>query len=137
MSAYAVKGVYPVRLERNSVVPDAIATAVLERGLRGGLVLAIGGLKHAELGVYDRGAGRYVVQTLDATADETLEVAPMLGNYLVTSSGHVSVHLHVNLAWRRGSAAGHLVSGLVDPFLEVFLVEVGDVVREVFFHRDV
>ncbi|WP_440059511.1 PPC domain-containing DNA-binding protein [Thermogladius sp. 4427co] len=137
MSAYSPKAIIPVRLERGMEIPDAIARAVYERGLRGGLVIAIGGLSYAEVGVYSRSENKYYTKVFEAGSDETLEVAPLIGNYLVTSSGHVSVHVHVNLAWRRDRVAGHLVKGVVDPFLEVFLVEVGDVVREVFIHRDV
>jgi hypothetical protein len=134
--AYSLKGIYPIRLEKGMIVPDSIARAVSERGLRGGVVIAIGGLSYAEIGVYDRSEKKYHVSAYEAREDETLEAAPIVGNYLVTSSGHISVHLHANLAWRRDRVAGHLVRGVVDPFLEVFLLEVGDVVREVFFHRD-
>jgi predicted DNA-binding protein with PD1-like motif len=134
--AYSPRGLYPLRIEKGMIVPDSIARAVSERGLRGGVVIAIGGLSYAEIGVYDRWKKEYHVSVYEAREDETLEAAPIVGNYLVTSSGHISVHLHANLAWRRDRVAGHLLKGVVDPFLEVFLLEVGDVVREVFFHRD-
>lgn len=134
--AYAVRGLFPLRVERGQSVHDAIERAVLDRGLRGGLIIAIGGLRYAEVGVFDRRRGAYEVAKLEASEDETIEAAPIAGNYLVTSGGRVSIHLHACLSSKRARASGHLLAGVADPFLEVFLLEVGDVVREAFFHRD-
>jgi predicted DNA-binding protein with PD1-like motif len=129
--------IYPVKGEKGSEIPDILAKAIQERGLRGGIIIAIGGLRRAEIGVYDREKGTYSVESFEAENGETLEVAPLIGNYMITSKGSLSIHLHINVSSRSSRASGHLVKGIVDPFLEAFLIEAGDVVKEAFTHRDI
>ncbi len=105
---------------------------ISELGLSGGLIIAIGGFEWAEVGIY-KGDG-YEVRRVEAEEGKVLEVAPLVGNYVVFG-GEVSVHLHVNLGKRHGEVlAGHLLEAKVKPFLEAFLVE-AEGVHEAFAHR--
>jgi len=127
--------IIPVRVGEGSIVHKAIEEAVKANELRGGFITGIGGLREAVVGFYNPEANTYVQERLEASG-EVLEVASLQGNYLVKSSGEVSIHIHAVLGSRDRTIAGHLVNGVVKPILEVFLVEVGDEVRKTFMHRD-
>lgn len=133
---YAVKSAYPLKIEEGSEVKIAIESYVLSRGLRGGVVLGIGGLAEAQVGYFNPTTRAYWIEDVYPEEGKVLEVASLLGNYLVRSDGHVSVHLHVVISDGIKTRAGHLLKGVARPFLELFLLEIGDEVRGTFIHRD-
>jgi predicted DNA-binding protein with PD1-like motif len=59
----------------------------------------------------------------------------MTGNYLVKEDGSISIHIHINIASRNYVKGGHLISGVANPFLEVFLIEADIDLSNIFTHR--
>lgn len=133
---YSVKSAYPLKVEEGSEVKSAIESYVYSRNLRGGVILGIGGFAEAQIGYFNPAAGAYWIEDVYPEDGRVLEVASLSGNYLVRSDGRVSVHLHVVLSDGAKVRAGHLLKGIARPFLEVFLIEIGDEVRGAFIHRD-
>ncbi len=123
-----------VKIPEGADPVESLRKVIKEEGLKGGLIAGIGGFKWAKVGVY---TGRnYDVQLVVAKEGRVLEVASLLGNFLTTPEGEVSIHIHVTLARDHGEVyAGHLVKAEVKPFLEVFLSEASNDVAEVFSHR--
>ncbi|ADV64698.1 PPC domain-containing DNA-binding protein [Desulfurococcus mucosus] len=124
----------PLRIGEGGVVHAEIERAVASNGLKGGFITGIGGLSEADIGFYNPATREYAREHLEA-GGEVIEVASLQGNYLITADGSVSVHLHIVAGLKGRVVAGHLLHGVVKPFLEVFLVETGGEVSEVFTHR--
>ncbi|MEM4481806.1 MAG: DUF296 domain-containing protein [Desulfurococcaceae archaeon] len=97
-------------------------------------MVGIGGFEYAQLGFLNVASKTYVLKEFRG-GEEILEVAPITGNYIVKPDGSVSIHLHANISTVEGAIAGHLLKAVVNPFLELFLIEVGSSVGEVFTHR--
>jgi len=114
-----------VRVPEGAGVHEFLEKYITEHGLKGGLVLGIGGLKHAVIGYLDLATRQYRVVELESS-ETALEVASLLGNYFARPDGTIRIHVHVVVGTPSGSHAGHLISGVVYPFLEVFLVELGE-----------
>lgn len=92
-------------------------------------VSAIGALSDVELRYFDWDAKDYHKNVIN----EQVEVASMLGDVAVSPEEQPSLHLHVVLGRRDGSAlAGHLGSAHVRPTLEVILQESPAHLRKVF-----
>jgi len=124
--------VRPVKIPRGSYVHEYIRSIVKSSRLRGGFIFGIGALAKAEIGVYT--GKEYVVERIEAPENRVIEVAPMMGNYVVYN-GRVSVHIHATLSLGDGRVySGHLVKGLVNPFIEALVIEVGDL-TSIFGHR--
>lgn len=123
-----------VKVPLGSNVHEALREVIASKGLRGGVIVGIGGFEYAEIGYLDPATGKYVSRELRAS-ETILEVTSMLGNYLVKPDGSISIHLHVTLATPSGVHGGHLLRGVAKPFIEAFLIEVGQGVLEVFTHR--
>ncbi|MEM1698098.1 MAG: DUF296 domain-containing protein [Thermofilaceae archaeon] len=126
--------VYAVKIPEKSTIHDFLKEYILSRGLKGGIILGIGGLEYAEVGHFDPASRRYLIREIKA-GETVLEVSSTTGNYLVKQDGDVSVHVHVTLATPGNVLAGHLVKGIVNPFIEAFLVELGSDVEKAFTHR--
>ena len=119
--------------EGNDPIPY-LSTIIKNKGLRGGKILGIGGFKWAKVGIYN--GKTYDVQLIVGREGHVLEVASLMGNYILLPDGEVSIHIHVTLGRDHGEVyAGHLVKAEVSPFLEVFLEEAKNNVAEVFTHR--
>ena len=111
-----------------------LSTIIKEKGLNGGKIVGIGGFKWAKVGIYN--GKTYDVQLIMAREGHVLEVASLIGNYLLLPDGEASIHIHVTLGRDHGEVyAGHLVKAEVTPFLEVFLEESSNNPAEVFKHR--
>ena len=83
-------------------------------------VTAIGALSDAVLKYYDWDGKKY----LSLPVPEQVEVASLLGDIAEDPSGEPSVHIHVVLGKRDGTAmAGHLGEAHVRPTLEVIITE--------------
>lgn len=126
--------IYIVKIPEKNAIHDFLKEYVLSRGLKGGIILGIGGLEYAEIGYFDPISRKYVIREVRA-GETVLEVSSMTGNYLVKQDGTVSVHVHVTLATPGNVYAGHLVKGIANPFIEAFLVELGNDVEKIFTHR--
>ncbi|MEZ0393999.1 MAG: DUF296 domain-containing protein [Desulfurococcaceae archaeon] len=113
-----------LRAPEGSDVHEFLAGAIRSGGLSGGLVIGIGGLSQAELGIFVPSEGAYKIIRLEPPSGAVLEVAPLVGNY-VARGPEVSIHLHATLGTPNGAFAGHLIRGTVRPMLELFVVEVG------------
>jgi len=124
--------VVPVKVPEGADPHEFLREFISKEGLSGGLIIGIGGFEKATIGVF-RG-DTYDVMEVEAFPGHVLEVASLTGNY-VSTDGAVSTHIHVVLARSHGETyAGHLVRARVKPFLELFLIEYGDLTR-VFDHR--
>ena len=123
-----------LKIPRGSSILEYLEQVIRERGLRSGVILGIGGLERVELGYYSPEKGTY--ERAEYRAGETvLEVTSMTGNYLVKQDGSISIHIHVNIATKDYVKGGHLVSGVANPFLEVFLIEANIDLSIIFSHR--
>jgi predicted DNA-binding protein with PD1-like motif len=101
---------------------EAVATLAAfaeERGIEAAHFTAIGAFREAVIAFFDWDSRTYE----EIPVDEPVEVAAMTGN-VSRKDGAVRIHAHVVLGRRDGSAlAGHLMSGIVRPTLELTLVE--------------
>jgi len=80
----------------------------------------IGAFSGAVLRYFDWDAKQYV----DIPVNEQTEVASLTGDVALDPSGPASLHIHLVLGRRDGTAlAGHLKQGLVRPTLELVLQE--------------
>jgi len=123
-----------LKIPRGSSILEYLEQVIRERGLRSGVILGIGGLERVEVGYYSPEKGTY--ERAEYRAGETvLEVTSMTGNYLVKQDGSISIHIHVNIATKDYVKGGHLVSGVANPFLEVFLIEANTDLSIIFSHR--
>lgn len=126
--------IHAFKVPRGSSILEYLERAIRERGLKSGVILGIGGLERVELGYYNPARGVY--ERVEYRAGETvLEVTSMTGNYLVKQDGSISIHIHINIASRDYVKGGHLISGVANPFLEVFLIEAGIDLSSIFTHR--
>jgi predicted DNA-binding protein with PD1-like motif len=126
--------IHAFKVPRGSSILEYLERAIRERGLKSGVILGIGGLERVELGYYNPARGVY--ERVEYRAGETvLEVTSMTGNYLVKQDGSISIHIHINIASRDYVKGGHLISGVVNPFLEVFLIEAEIDLSSIFTHR--
>ena len=121
-------GVVIARLQPGEELVQAITDLAAKLGVKSGIVVAIGGLRSVELGVY-RG-GKYDVESYEVKEGETIELTSAMGSVAVGDDGRPSVHLHatVSLPDHRTSA-GHLLRATVAPLVEVFIVGLSATLR--------
>jgi predicted DNA-binding protein with PD1-like motif len=104
------------------VEDEAVATLgsfAGEREIEAAHFTAIGAFREAVIAFFDWDSRSYE----EIPVREPVEVAAMTGN-VARKDGAVRVHAHVVLGRRDGTAlAGHLVSGIVRPTLEMMFVE--------------
>ena len=80
----------------------------------------IGAFAEVSLGYYDWNTKAYVANPVH----EQVEVASMIGDVALSPSGEPTLHIHVVVGKRDGTAlAGHLQKAHVRPTLEVILNE--------------
>ncbi len=109
------------RLQPGEELVQSVADLAARLNVRGGLVMAIGGLRSVELGVYKE--GKYDVESFDAAGSETIELTSAIGSVAVGEDGRPSVHIHATVSLPdHKSAAGHLLRGVASPLVEVFIV---------------
>lgn len=100
---------------------DAVTRAVRDAGVRAAQVTAVGGLRSAEVGYFDRRDRAYA----RIRVTEQVEVLSLVGD-VAARDGEPQLHAHVVLGRRDGSTVGgHLLGGEVWPILEVIVTEVG------------
>jgi len=88
--------------------------------ITGAAVSAIGALSRAKVGWFDFAAKTYK----PIEVDEQCEVLSLLGDVAQGDDGNASLHLHAVLGLQDGTVrGGHLLSGVVQPTLEVTITE--------------
>jgi len=98
---------------------EALAAGAKRFDLSGAALTGIGAFSSVTLGFFDRARRDYTRRVIR----EQVEVVSLVGN-IALDRGEPRVHAHVVLGRSDGSAlGGHLLSGSVDPTLEVMIVE--------------
>jgi hypothetical protein len=88
--------------------------------ISGASVSAIGAFSRAHLGWFDLAEKKY--QPIDVNGQ--CEVLSLMGDVAQGDDGNASLHLHAVLGLKDGTLrGGHLLSGLVQPTLEVTIRE--------------
>jgi len=107
------------RLFEGEDLYEAIRSNAEKSGVKAGVFLLIGTLKHAVLGYYK--AGQYKNVRLDGP----LEIVSCIGNVAVDEKGEVIVHAHLVVSDENGKAfGGHLMKdSLVGATAELVLIE--------------
>jgi len=83
-------------------------------------ITAIGAFKSVVLKYFDWESKKY----LSNKVDEQVEVASLIGDVALAPSGEPTLHIHLVVGRRDGTAlAGHLGSAVVRPTLEVVVAE--------------
>ncbi|MGC8954327.1 PCC domain-containing protein [Desulfurococcus amylolyticus] len=126
--------IIPVKINEGDVVHRSIEEYIRRNSLKGGIITGIGGLMEAVIGFYSPESKTYLEKRIKSSGS-VIEVASLQGNYLVKRNGEVSIHIHVVAGFENTTVAGHLIHGTAKPMLEVFLIEIGEVVGETFIHR--
>lgn len=109
---------YLFRVPEGEELLSYISRFARERGIRAGVVNAIGALKECTIGFYDQRKQEYEYMRIE----EEVELVNLSGNISI-KNGEPFVHAHVVLGKRDGSTySGHLVEAKVFV-AEVFVVE--------------
>lgn len=89
-------------------------------GLSAASLTALGAFSRATVGWFDRASKSY----RKIPVEQQCEVLSAIGDIAIGDDGQPSVHIHVVLGLSDGSTrGGHLLNGVVQPTLEVTLVE--------------
>ncbi|ADL19699.1 hypothetical protein ASAC_1294 [Acidilobus saccharovorans 345-15] len=116
------------RLHPGEELLESVRQLSRKYSISGGLIVAIGGLKHLEVGVYKQ--GKYDVQSFDAGEGETIELTSAVGSLALDETGAPSPHIHVTAALPdHQPVSGHLLKGVVSPLAEVFIVSASGTLR--------
>ena len=130
---------YFLKAPQGSSPHSAVEALLGSQGVKAAWIWGIGGLRWARLGVFSPEEGRYYTEDVEAEPGRVLEVLSIGGNSVLGPDGAYHTHLHAVVAKGPGRVyAGHLVDARVDPFLELFIVElVGDVdrMKDLLSHR--
>lgn len=106
--------------ETGDEVVETLTAFAVEHKLHGSHLEAIGALQSVTLGYWDWDARDY--QRIEL--DEQVEVVSLTGNIANVLDGEPTLHAHLVVARRDGSAhGGHLLRGVVRPTLEMVLTE--------------
>ena len=107
-------------LEQGEEAFKAITEFSQRESITGASVSAIGAFSQAKVGWFDFAAKTYK----PIKVDEQCEVLSLLGDIAQGDDGKSSLHLHAVLGLQDGTVrGGHLLSGSVQPTLEVTIVE--------------
>ncbi len=124
--------VVPIKIPKGADLIDYLRNKIKGDNLVGGFIFGIGAFEEARIGIYRD--GNYDVIEVRSRNSYVIEVVSLAGNYLRVGDD-VNIHLHVGLARSHNEFyGGHLIKATVNPFLEVFLIEVGDL-SKIFTHR--
>ena len=124
--------IIPIKVPKGADPINYLGDKIRNDGLIGGFILGIGAFEKVKVGVYKEDT--YDIAEVYSRDGHVIEVTSLLGNYLRVGD-IVSIHIHVNLARSHNEFyGGHLIEAVVNPFLEVLLIEVGDL-SKIFTHR--
>ena len=111
---------FAVVLDSGEEVTAALQSFVKAQHIAAAQITAIGAFKRLVLKYFDWESKRY----LDNPVNEQVEVASLIGDVAIAPSGEPSLHIHLVVGKRDGTAlAGHLGSAEVRPTLEVVVTE--------------
>jgi predicted DNA-binding protein with PD1-like motif len=111
---------FVIVLKTGEEVMDSLNEFAKSDGISAAQISAIGAFSELELNYFDWSRKEY----LKTSVMEQVEVASLLGDVALSTDGKPSVHVHVVVGRRDGTAlAGHLGRALVRPTLEVILTE--------------
>jgi predicted DNA-binding protein with PD1-like motif len=111
---------YAVILETGDEAMECLQQFVKKEGISAAQLTAIGALSDAKLNYFDWEQKTY----LSIPVHEQVEVAALVGDVALAPSGEPTLHIHIVLGRRNGSAfAGHLAEAHVRPTLEVIVTE--------------
>ena len=98
----------------------ALTTFAEQKGIAGASLTAIGAFKKATVGWFDFGSKSY----RKIAVGEQCEVLSAIGDIAVDDNGKQCLHIHAVLGLSDGrTRAGHLLEGIVQPTLEVTVLE--------------
>jgi len=111
------------RLLEYEDLAESIKNGAKKNGIRAGIFMLIGSLKHATLGYYKE--GKYQNVRLNGP----LEIASCNGNIAVDEEGETTVHAHIVVSNEKGEAfGGHLMAGsIVGATAEMVIIEASGV----------
>jgi predicted DNA-binding protein with PD1-like motif len=109
-----------VVLETGEEAMSCLSSFAKEQRISAAQITGIGAFSEVVLKYFDWERKEY----LDNRVDEQVEVASLIGDVALDPSGEPSVHVHLVVGRRDGTAlAAHLGSGVVRPTLEVLIEE--------------
>src|SRR5262249_2201786 len=112
--------VFVLVLDHGEEAFKAITEFANEEQIDGASITAIGAFAQAEVGWFDLTAKKYK----PIKVAEQCEVLSLIGDLAKGDDGKASLHLHAVLGLQDGSCrGGHLLSGVVQPTLEVTIME--------------
>ena len=107
-------------LETGDEVMACLADLARRERIGGAAITGIGAFSRAVLAYFDWDKKAYVERAFD----EQLEVASLIGDIAADAQGAPALHVHLVLGRSDyGALAGHLISGLVRPTLELIVTE--------------
>jgi len=107
-------------LQTGDEAMECLGRFAREARLEAAQITGIGAFEKVVLKYFDWGDREY----LDNRVEEQVEVASLIGDVALAPSGEPSVHVHLVVGRRDGTAlAGHLGSGHVRPTLELIITE--------------
>jgi len=115
-----VERTFVLILDQGEEAFKAISEFADREKITGASVSAIGAFSTAKVGWFDLAAKQY----RPIEVDEQCEVLSLIGDVAQGDDGKASLHLHAVLGLRDGTLrGGHLLSGSVQPTLEVTITE--------------
>jgi len=118
--------IFVLVLDQGEEAFKAITEFANREGIDGASVTAIGAFSEAKVGWFDFAARKYK----PIAVNEQCEVLSLIGDVAQGDDGKSSLHLHAVLGLQDGTLrGGHLLSGLVQPTLEVTITETVDHLR--------
>ncbi|GAB6148179.1 PPC domain-containing DNA-binding protein [Stetteria hydrogenophila] len=123
-SAHAVGRVFFLKVPTGRNPRGAVEELLRLQGVRAALIQGLGGFRRVKLAVYSPAEGRYHAREFEARPGMVIEAACVTGNSVLGPGGRYYTHLHAVVAVEPGVvAAGHLVEGVAEPFLELAVAE--------------
>ena len=111
---------FAVVLDSGDEAMECLQAFAKARRISAAQITGIGAFENVVLKYFDWTTKQYVSNRVD----EQVEVASLIGDVAVAPSGRPSLHIHLVVGRRDGTAlAGHLGSGRVRPTLEVVVTE--------------
>lgn len=111
---------FAIVLQTGDEAMDCLGRFARDQHIEAAQITGIGAFEQVVLKYFDWGDREY----LDNRVNEQVEVASLIGDVALAPDGAPSIHVHLVVGKRDGSAmAGHLGSGHVRPTLELIVTE--------------
>jgi hypothetical protein len=112
--------IFSIVLAQGEEAMQTLGEFVRTKNIAAAQLSAIGAFSKGMLGYFDWASKDYVKIPID----EQVEIASLLGDVALGEDGKPALHVHCVVSGRDGGArAGHLLSGMVRPTLEIILTE--------------